>query len=621
MRFATLAALATCVALSHNPAPEARSQTSGRGTQAPEARSPAPDARVPMPVFTKDIAPLFFDRCAQCHHPGGAAPFSLLTYESARQHAAQIEALTRSRVMPPWRANSDYGAFVGQHPLTSAEIDRIGQWVKGGAPEGDPRDLPAAPAITEGWQLGKPDLIVSLTEPYTLRADGTDVFRIFVIPLPVDRERFVRGVEFRPGNPRVVHHANIRIDRTGASRALDAQDPAPGYEGVIAHSATYPDGHFLGWTPGQVAPLLPKGLAWRLEPHTDLVVEIHMQPSGKPEPVAPSIGFYFGNDPPERTPMMLRLGRQNIDIAAGDKAYTETDSFVVPVDVEVEAVQPHAHYRAKDVTGMVTLPSGETKTLIHIGDWDFRWQHVYRFQQPFTLPKGTTLAMRYVYDNSADNPRNPSQPPRRVFWGQRSADEMGDLWVQVLTKSAHDLDVLADAFGPKVIGEDVLGYERELTLAPANIALHDSVALLYLQINRPADAVRHFEASATLQPESAPAHFNLGTALALAGQGGTAVDEYRRALQIRPDYAQAHNNLAGALLQQGKVAEALAHYQAAVRAEPRYVDAFVNMAHAYATDGQFQEAAKSVEAALALGPPEPLASALKLQLSAYREQR
>jgi Flp pilus assembly protein TadD/mono/diheme cytochrome c family protein len=570
-----------------------------------------------QPTFTRDMAPLFFSHCAQCHHPGGEAPFSLLTYGDARQHASQIATLTRSRVMPPWRATSDFGGFVGQHPLTDPEIERIADWVKAGAPEGDARDLPPAPRIADGWELGKPDLVVDIPE-YTLRPDGTDVFHIFVVPLPVDGVRYVRGLEFRPGNPRVVHHANIRIDRTGASRALDAEDPGPGYEGVIAHSATYPDGHFLGWTPGQVAPLLPKGLAWRLDPHTDLVVEIHMQPSGKPEKVAPSIGLYFGSDPPERTPTMLRLGKQNIDIPAGDKAYVETDSFVLPVDVEVEAAQPHAHYRAKEITGTVTYPDGATKTLIHISDWDFRWQHVYRFEKPFPLPKGTKLAMRYIYDNSADNPRNPKHPPERVFWGQRSADEMGDLWLQVLTKDMHDLDALADAYNPKMIAEDVLGYERELQLAPKSIALHDSVALLYLRINRPADAARHFEASAALQPDAAPAHFNLGTALALSGQIDRAVAEYRRALDLRPDYAQAHNNLAGMLLQQGRTADAIEHYQSAVRIDPRYVDAFANMARAYAIAGQREDAAAALESALRLSPGEPLASSLRAQLAALR---
>jgi Flp pilus assembly protein TadD len=574
-------------------------------------------AQRPAPTFDKDIAPLVFDRCASCHHEGGPGPFSVLTYESVRQHASQIAAITKSRLMPPWRASSDYGAFVGQHPLSAGEIDLLGRWADGGALEGNARDLPPAPKVVDGWQLGKPDLVVTLPEPYALRADGTDVFRIFVVPLPVAGERFVRGLEFRPGNARVVHHANIRVDPTPASRRLDEQDPALGYEGLIANSAMYPDGHFLGWTPGQVAPLLPKGLAWRLEPGTDLVVEIHMQPSGKPESVQPSIGLFFGADPPERIPTMLRLGRQNIDIPPGEKRYMTTDSFVLPVDAEVQAVQPHAHQRAREMTGTATLPDGTTKTLIHVADWDFRWQHLYRYVRPFMLPKGTTLAMTYTYDNSAENLRNPDQPPREVFWGQRSADEMGDLWIQVLTKDDRDLETLAARFRPKMVSEDVLGYEREILKNPSNTALHDSVALLYLEINRPADAAAHFAKSAALNPGSAPAYFNLGTALAFSGKVDEAIAQYRKALELRPDYPQAHNNLAGMLLQRGSVAEALQHYREAVRLNPRYVDAFQNMARAYAAAGQFDEAVRSVQSALALSPPEPVASTLRDQLRAY----
>src|SRR4029077_15934709 len=156
-------------------------------------------------------------------------------------------------------------------------------------------------------------------------------------------------LEFRPGDPRVVHHANIRIDRTRRSRELDEQDPEAGYEGLMANSAEYPDGHFLGWTPGQIAPLLPKGLAWLLTPGTDLVVELHLQPSGKPERIQPSFGLFFTNDPPERIPFMLRLGSESIDIAAGAKDYTVIDSYELPVDAEIQAVQPHAHYRAREI--------------------------------------------------------------------------------------------------------------------------------------------------------------------------------------------------------------------------------------------------------------------------------
>src|ERR1700737_2529301 len=233
-------------------------------------------------TFDKDIAPLLFSRCGGCHHPEGSAPFSLLTYRAARQHATQMALVTKSRLMPPWKAEPGYGEFVGLHPLSDAEIDLIQRWVDAGAPEGNPRDLPSAPHWNAGWQLGKPDLVVTFSQPYILPADGPDVSRVFVLPLPVDRLRYVRGIEFRPGNPRVPH-ANIRIAPPPASRQLDEQDPAPGYDGIILRSAVYPDGHFLGWTPGQAAPLLPTGLAWRLQPNSDLVVQMHMVPSGKPE--------------------------------------------------------------------------------------------------------------------------------------------------------------------------------------------------------------------------------------------------------------------------------------------------------------------------------------------------
>jgi cytochrome c-type biogenesis protein CcmH/NrfG len=575
------------------------------GLGAPASLSAAPV------TFTKDIAPIVYANCATCHRPGGAAPFSLLTYQSARAHAAQMAAATANRFMPPWKTDEAFAtAFVGQPHLTESEISAIAAWARDGAPEGDRRDLPRAPHWAAGWQLGTPDLIVS-PPPYTLPAEGTDLFRVFVIPLPTNSVRFVRGLEFHPGNARVVHHANIRIDPTGLSRKYDDADPAPGYEGLIARSAVYPDGHFLGWTPGQVAPLLPRGLAWRLQPATDLVVELHMQPSGRAERVQPEIGFYFGNDPPERTPAMLRLGRQSIDIPAGEKAYTITDSFVLPVDVEVQAVQPHAHYRARDVSATATLPDGTSRPLIHISDWDFRWQHVYRYVTPFSLPKGTTLSMRYTYDNSAGNPRNPSQPPLRVRWGQRSAEEMGDLWIQVLTRDGRDLDTLNAQFRPKVVAEDLVGYEQWIRTEPDSAALHDDAALLYLEAKRPADAVRHFAASVRLAPDSPSAHFNLGTALTVAGRTEEAIREYDRALLLKPDYAQAHNNLGSILLNSRRTPEAMEHLTRAVQIDPTNAQAYFNLAAAYASGGDFTRAVKMAEQAAALEPDnQPMRDAL-----------
>jgi hypothetical protein len=551
-------------------------------------------------TYSKDVAPIVFARCAACHHPDGPAPFSVLSYAAIRQHARQIAAVTASRYMPPAKAEHGYGEFVGQQRLTDAEIQMLTRWVDGGAPEGDPRDLPAAPTIARGWQLGTPDLVVPLPS-YDLPASGSDTFRIFVVPIPAASTRFVRGFEFHPGATSIVHHANIRIDRTPASRRLDEEDPRPGYDGLLSHSATYPDGHFLAWTPGQAAPLLPKGLAWRLDPNTDLVVELHLQPTGKAETIQPEIGLYFTNDPPAQIPGMLRLGRQNIDIAPGQKNYIVTDSFTLPVPVDVLAVQPHAHYRAREVSGTATLPDGSVKPLILIRDWDFRWQQVYRYVHPLSLPAGTTLSMRYVYDNSADNPRNVTQPPQRVIWGQRSADEMGDLWIQVLTRTDRDLDRLLAALHPKVVAEDIVGYQARISAEPDSAPLHDDVALLYLDQGNVRQAVEHFERSVQLRPGSARAQFNLGTALAFGGALDAAIDHYRRALALEPDYALAHNNLGGLLLQRGDVANARLHLERALALDPANADVQFNAGRLYRQTGDGRACA-SFERALAARP-------------------
>lgn len=535
-------------------------------------------AMAEAPTYSRDVAPLLNERCAACHHPNGAAPFALLSYDEVKRHARQIGEVTKNRVMPPWKVDPADGPFVGQRPLTTEEIDLIQKWVEGGALEGDPVEAaPTAAQWTDGWRLGKPDLVVTLERPFTLSAEGTDIFRIFVLPIPVDAERYVRGIEFRPGNPKVVHHANIRVDRTRASRDQDDADPAPGYSGLIMRSAVYPDGHFLGWTPGQVAPLAPSELSWRLAPRTDLVIETHMQPSGRDELVQPSVGFYFGDRPPTRTPAMLRLGRQTIDIPAGQAKYIVTDSYVLPVDIDVIALQPHAHYRLRDARGQATLPDGTVKPLLHIADWDFRWQHVYRFESPLALPKGTKLSMEYTYDNSAGNPRNPEHPPKRARWGQRSADEMGDLWIQALTKNDADLVALDAEFRKKVVAEDVNGYEMEIERHQNDAGLHDSAAMLYLELGRFEPAIAHFQKSLAIKGPSAPAHFNLGTAFALGHQFDEAVYEYQRAIKIDPRYAYAHNNLGNVYLAQGKVDEAIAEFREVVRLQPDSASAKANL--------------------------------------------
>jgi Tfp pilus assembly protein PilF len=563
----------------------------------------------PTLTFTKDIAPIVWTRCASCHRPGEIGPFSLLTYDDVRRRAAQIASVTSRRIMPPWKPEAGKGEFQDERRLTDRELESLQQWIASGASEGDAADLPPMPNWKDGWRLGIPDLVVRMPEPYTVPADGTDVFRTFVIPIPVAAPRYVRALELRPGNARVVHHANLGVDRTRSSRQLDARDPEPGYSGSMERDARYPEGQLLGWTPGQAPHPAPDGTQWRLEPGSDLVVQLHLQPTGKPEAVQVTVGLFFTDTAPTRTPIGLRLGSETIDIPPGAREHIVSDRYELPVDVEVLAVQPHAHNLARRMEAKAALPDGTTRWLIAIDDWDFRWQDVYRYTTPFVLPKGTTISMRYTYDNSEGNPRNPHVPPARVVWGQNTSDEMGDFWIQVIPRSSRDEAVLNEDFRRKAHAEDLAAYTRLLQADPANPLRHDAVASLYLDAGQMEEAIAHYRQSLGLNGESAPTHYNLGFALSARGRRDEAIVQFQEALRIDPDYAQAHNNL-GALLQvNGQPDQALDHYRRAVALRPDNLESRTNLAQLLSNQGRVSEAADQFREALALRAEHPQALA------------
>jgi len=558
-------------------------------------------ARADVPVFTRDVAPIIYARCAPCHQPDGDAPFALVTYDDVRRRARLIADATAKRYMPPWKPEVDSPAFVGERRLRDEEIATIDRWVNAGAPEGRAEDLPAAPRATDGWISGEPDLVLALPR-YSLRADGADVFRNFVITVPGHGTRYVRGVQFRPRN-RAVHHANIRIDATPASRALDAADPAAGYEGVVLHSAEYPEGHFLGWTPGQASPP-SNALAWRLTAGSDLVVQLHLRPTGRVEEIAPVIGVYFTDQPPARTPAIVRLGRQNIDIAPGSADYTVSDSFVLPVAAEIVAIQPHAHYRARDVAAWAVLPNGSRRSLIHIADWDFSWQDQYRLAAPMALPAGTTLAMKYSFDNSDGNPRNPSRPSERVSWGWRTSDEMGDVWIQMLTRDEADRRVLAAAARRKMTEEDAIGAEVLIAREPSYVNLRNDAGLIYRELGRPDRALEHFAAVTRLEPQSPAAHYNQGVTLDTLGREAEAAAHYAEAIRLDPGYALAHNALGNMSYRAHRLEDAIAQYRAALAADASLVATRCNLAHALTETGRAAEASAAYRLALTQSPDD-----------------
>jgi tetratricopeptide (TPR) repeat protein len=526
-----------------------------------------------------------------------------LTYADARQHATQIAVLTAARRMPPWKPEPGYGEFAGARRLSSAEIDTIQQWVSSGAPEGDPAQLPALPRWPSTWQLGEPDLVVTLPE-YTLPAEGLDVFRNFVVPVPINGMRYVRGLEFSPGST-AVHHANIRIDPTPASRQLDEADPQAGYEGLILNSADYPDGYFLGWTPGQIVPLAPAGFGWTLRGGTDFVVQLHMRPTGKPERLAPAIALYFTSEAPSAHPAMLRLGRQNLDIAPGDAHYRSYDTYTLPVDAQVQAIQPHSHYRARTMSAWATLPDRSVRWLIKIPQWDFGWQDAYRYSAPFWLPAGSTIFTEYEFDNSSANPANPASPPVRALWGFRSSDEMADTWIQVLTRSEPERQRLVADFRVKADLEDIAGYETRIREDPGYAALHNDVAVLYLEVGLWDGAIAHFERVAALQPASAPARFNIATALEAAGRFDEAMARYREAIAIDASYARAHVNMGTLLLRSGRVADAQQEYEAAIAGDPTNADAHNDLGRVLTVRGEIDAAVTQLREALRLRPAFP----------------
>jgi tetratricopeptide (TPR) repeat protein/mono/diheme cytochrome c family protein len=565
-------------------------------------------AAQPAVTFSKDVAPILSAHCVTCHRPGEIAPFSLLSYADARPQARAIAKATRDRTMPPWKPEPGFGDFANAHRLTEQQISTIQRWVDAGALEGDAAAIPP-PLLTGGWRLGPPDLIVTMADPYVLPPGGPDVLRNFVIPIPIGSTKYVRGVEFHPGNPRVVHHANMRIDATSASRLLDDADPGPGFNGLIA-SGTFPDGHFLGWTPGQLPPLAPDDMSWRLEPDSDLVVQLHMHPGSGSENVQPSVGFFFTDTPPTRTPLMLRLGRQDIDIAAGTSQYQVIDDYRLPVGVDLLAVQPHAHYRARAVTGTATLPDGSRRPLIFIKDWDFNWQDFYRYREPLRLPKGTLLTMEFTYDNSSANRRNPDRPPQHVRWGQNSTDEMGDLWLQVVTASPADRRILEADFQPKVLAEDATGYEKLLESDPGNARLHDAAAAILLALGRTDRARAHLEAALQIDPNLASAHYNLATVLLARGESGAAIDHLARAVSLRPADAAAHVNLGTALRQQQRYVESERELRRGLELQPRSAAAHTNLGGVLRAQHRPAAAIAEYRLALDVNPDliEPLAS-------------
>ncbi|HWE40721.1 MAG TPA: redoxin domain-containing protein [Isosphaeraceae bacterium] len=419
-------------------------------TEAVGCPLPEPPRAATRPTFAGEVAAILQKNCRDCHRPGQVGPFSLVTYEQARKRADDIAAVAESRTMPPWKPMPGVGPkFQHDRSLSSDEIATLVAWAEAGAPGGDLTRVPTPPSADDGWQLGKPDLVVEPAEDFRIPAQGEDIYRCFVLPTDLPDDVYIAAIEYRPGNRKVVHHVLSYVDVQGEARTKEAETRqeegkdslGPGYTcfsgpGIQVH------GDLGGWAPGNEPTRLPDGIGRSLPKKADVVMQIHYHPSGRDETDRTRMGLYFCRKPVQQTfHWAAALNRKDLVLPPGSKNVEVRARWTTPCDLRAWAVTPHMHLLGRDIAMNVTYPDGRTRPLVKIADWDFNWQNTYYFAEPLDLPRGTVLEVVSHYDNSRDNPRNPSRDKAElptVTWGEKTTDEMCIGFLAV-TKAGQDL--------------------------------------------------------------------------------------------------------------------------------------------------------------------------------------
>jgi hypothetical protein len=420
-------------------------------------------------TYARDIAPILQQRCETCHRPGQVAPFPLTNFAEAKAQAEMLVEVTQQRLMPPWIPGpATAHRFVGQRWLTDRELELLAKWVKDGCPQGDEADIPPPPKFANGWQLGQPDLIVKMREPFTIPANGPDLLQNFVLPVEIPEDKMVAAVEFHPGNKRVVHHAVLFLDDKGQARKLDAATPEPGY-GNFGGPGFLPSGALGGWSVGNTARRLPNDMGRYLKKGSDIVVQVHYHPTGKEEVDQSELGLYFVDKPvgdllkePAKLVGSIWMANYEMDIPAGESNYKRSTTYTLPKDVIMVGIVPHMHLLGKSMRVTATQPRQTPEVLIDIPVWNYNWQDEYYYEKPIRLKAGTKIVVEAVFDNSADNPSNPSSPPQRVTWGEETTDEM--LFCFFLLTADKTEDLIKTIFDN--LGHDLKQDRKEVGQAP-----------------------------------------------------------------------------------------------------------------------------------------------------------
>lgn len=406
-------------------------------------------AAADAPTFASPVASIVFQHCTVCHREGGGAPFALTTYEDVSRRARMIAEVTQSRRMPPWLAERGEVHFRNERGLSDDEIATLRAWAEAGAPLGDAAAVPPAPVYPSEWFHGPPDILLEMEEEMPIPPDGPDIYRNFVVRIPdIPEGKYLEGVDYKP-RTQSAHHTLFSLDTTGDMRRAADMEPRPGFAGMEANLIS---GRIGGWAVGAQPDMFPAGASIKVQPGTDLFINAHFHPVGKPEVERSRIALYLTEEPPTRQMMTVEIPygfgiTANLRIPAGEANYVLKESFTFPADATLTGLAPHAHLLAKDIKAEATFPDGRQLTLIHVPQWDFAWQEQYHFKEPILLPKGTRIDCTFVYDNSAGNPFNPHTPPEQVTWGPNTTDEMACVSLRVVTENPEQLAALKQGYG------------------------------------------------------------------------------------------------------------------------------------------------------------------------------
>jgi hypothetical protein len=427
-------------------------------------------------TFTRDVAPIFYRECVQCHRPNDLAPMSLLTYKEARPWARSIREKVISKQMPPWHADPHFGEFLNDRRLSQREIDTIAAWVDQGAKEGDAKDLPAAPAVAEGWHIGKPDVVLSMQEDFTFNPSGRDEYRYFKIPTNFKQDVYIQAAEAQPGNKKIVHHIIAFVAPPRPPQDPKAKKPAIPqgfidafmkqiifYEDgrlqrvkmdvpVIDDGCSSPNGgqgplrgdkgkdedamFLCGFSPGRDQDVFATGTAKRIPAGSSLILQIHYSRSGSAEKDRSRIGLVFSKEPPDKIVRTKPVANYHFQIPPGAENHEVTSCFSLHQDAHITALMPHMHLRGKDMTVIAYYPDGRSQVLLKVPQYSFSWQTNYYLKEPAAIPKGTRIECIAHFDNSPKNKYNPD-PSKPVRFGDPTYDEMMIGFVEYTVDGEH----------------------------------------------------------------------------------------------------------------------------------------------------------------------------------------